>query len=310
METKTGFIDDVSDSQMAVLQAARRFIYEEMQVTDKLRWNDWYILRFCRARKFDIVKIKEMIQNYLKWLVNMKFDKVNEIDIDNFAKLREFSGYGYYNTDKKGRPIYIDQVRNLKVKEVFENYKDEELMAYYIQSYDRLIHVIFPECSRAANKRIEQTCTIMDLKDVNAVKLFTGKIKAFSKIASDIAQDYYPEILGTMYILNAGFLFSGIWMVMKHWFDAKTQAKINIISGSGKKELALVIDLENLPVFLGGLCTRDVREDHGPWSEALERSYQRKSVYHDNQELVNQYFHSEAEKEEDKMAKAKTAIIE
>ena len=179
METKSGFLDDLSDHQREILEIIKRYLYEELKVTDRLRWNDWYILRFCRARKFDVKKIQEMIHNFLKWMTAMKFDKVNELDISKYGKFRDLSGFGYFNTDKKGRPMYIDEVKMLRVKEVFESFQDEELMAYYIQSYDRLIHVIFPECSRVAGRRIEQTCSIADLKGVNLFKLFSGKVKAF-----------------------------------------------------------------------------------------------------------------------------------
>lgn len=34
-----------------------------------------------------------------------------------------------------------------------------------------------------------------------------------------ITQDYYPEIMGKMYIINAGYLFSGIWAIVKLWID-------------------------------------------------------------------------------------------
>ena len=108
-----------------------------------------------------------------------------------------------------------------------------------------------------------------------------------------------------MYIINSGFLFSGIWMIVKPWIDPKTQAKIVIISGSGKKELAAVADLESLPVFLGGTCTRKIQEDFGPWSQALEISYQNKSIFHHDQNLVNQYFLSEREKIEMEMRNLK-----
>lgn len=306
MESKSGFLNDLSSHQQEVLEIIKRFVFEELNVTDRSRWNEWYILRFCRARKFDVKKIQEMISNYIKWMTNMKFDKVNELDISRFDKFRELAGFGYYNTDRQGRPIYIDQVKFLKAKELFEAYQDEELMAFYIQSYDRLIHVIFPECSRVAKKRIEQTCTIMDLKDVNLFKMFTGKVKAFTNIARDIGQDYYPEILGNMYIINAGLLFSGIWQIIKLGVDAKTQAKISIISGSGKKELEKAIDMTNLPVSLGGTCTRDVREDFGPWTEALELSYKNKSIHHHDQTLIDEYFLSEKEKKERKEQKTQS----
>ena len=40
-----------------------------------------------------------------------------------------------------------------------------------------------------------------------------------------------------MFIINAPFLFTGIWMIIKVWLDEKTKEKIHILGGSYKKEL-------------------------------------------------------------------------
>lgn len=157
---------------------------------------------------------------------------------------------------------------------------------------------MFPICSQIAGRRIEKSVTIMDLKGVSLMSLFFGKVKTFTKIATRIAQDYYPEILGKMYILNAGFLFRGIWGVVSVWIDKKTQKKINIISGSGKKELLADIDAENLPEFLGGTCTIDLREEPGPWREERLKSYARRSVHVEDQSLVRKYFRTAEENQE------------
>lgn len=44
----------------------KKYIREDLKITDP-RWNDWYLLRFCRARKFKWEDIKQMVDNYLKW---------------------------------------------------------------------------------------------------------------------------------------------------------------------------------------------------------------------------------------------------
>lgn len=298
---RSGFLDDLSDYQKEVLEMVRKHIRVTMNNTDP-RWTDWYILRFCRARKFSYEKVVEMVDKFIRWANDMKLAQIGAVDLGRYAQLRGWYSHGYYNTDRLGRPIYIEEVKKLKTTEIFENYTDAELTTYYVQSYERLIHVIFPECSRVAGKRIEQTCTIMDLKDVNAFKLFSGKVKAFLKIAMDIGQDYYPEILGNMYIINTGMLFAGLWALVKPWIDPKTQQKISLISGSGKKELALVAAPESLPEFLGGTCTRELKQDFGPWHEELLVSQQNGTVFHRNQELVDQYFLSAHEKEAKKQS--------
>ena len=45
-------------------------------------------------------------------------------------------------------------------------------------------------------------------------------------MASRIGQDYYPEIMGQMFIVNAPFLFTGVWAVVKSFLDERTRNKI------------------------------------------------------------------------------------
>ena len=130
------------------------------------------------------------------------------------------------------------------------------------------------------------------------MSLFFGKIKTFTKIATKIAQDYYPEILGKMFIVNSGFMFRGIWGIVSVWIDKKTQKKIRIISGSGKKDLLKDIDSEKLPEFLGGTCTISLRESPGPWKEEILKSYGRKSVHVEDQSIVRKYYRTPQENEE------------
>lgn len=45
-------------------------------------------------------------------------------------------------------------------------------------------------------------------------------------MATQLGQNNYPEILGALYIINAPIFFSGVWKVIKTFFDQNTQKKI------------------------------------------------------------------------------------
>lgn len=107
-------------------------------------------------------------------------------------------------------------------------------MKYYMQSYETLLKRIFPACSVAAGRRIEQTCSILDLKGAS-MGMMSKQVYSFIKIATSVAQDNYPEMLGKMFIINAPMLFSGIWACIKPWVDEKTRAKVSIIGSDYKK---------------------------------------------------------------------------
>lgn len=285
---KTGFMGDISDTQLLVLREVRRHV-DETGLGSEPRWTDWNLLRFCRARKFDLKKIIDMIDNYIKWFYG-QYKHVGGIDIAKYEPLRRFYHHGYCNTDKFGLPVYIQCAGNTNAKAIFENYNDQELTEYWIQSYERLIHVMFPECSRVAGKRIEQNCSILDLKDASLFSMFTGKVKAFTDLTIKIGQDFYPEIMAKMFIINAGFLFAGIYKLVKPMIDVKTQEKITIISGSGKKELLERIEASKLPRSLGGEWDAPLSEDNGPWMEEVKRSRANKVLFHSDQALVMKYF--------------------
>ena len=74
------------------------------------------------------------------------------------------------------------------------------------------------------------------------------------KLASQVGSDYYPEIMGNLFVVNAPFLFAGVWSIVKSFLDERTRAKIKIIGGGFKSTLLEFVDADSLPKFLGGNC--------------------------------------------------------
>lgn len=143
---------------------------------------------------------------------------------------------------------------------------------YYIKEYERALNFRLPACSRAAGKLIDQSCTILDVEGVG-LSMLSGKVKQFMKLAADIGQNYYPEMLGSMYLVNSGFFFKAVWAVAKGFIDEKTRNKVHIEGSSYAKKLLEVINAENLPKILGGTCTCSgidggcLYSDIGPWNQ-------------------------------------------
>lgn len=125
-----------------------------------------------------------------------------------------------------------------------------------------------PASSRAAGYPIETFCTILDLNRVGLGSFY--RVKDYISKASKIGQDYYPECMGKFYIINAPYLFSTIWTVIKLWLDEVTVKKIEIMSNGHKEVLLKQIPPQNLPKMFGGICECpggcDMSDD-GPWKE-------------------------------------------
>ena len=72
-------------------------------------------------------------------------------------------------------------------------------------------------------------------------------MKKFLKTISKIGQDFYPELLHEMYIINAPLLFSGLWNIIKHMIDKDIQKKIHIHSNVPKHLYENVFVLDKTP---------------------------------------------------------------
>ena len=268
----SGFYDQLNQTQFDVLQKWKSTLLSENVLPNFDNYDDLFLLRFLRARKFDLEKTMEMFKKFLKWRIDMKVEEINQsYELENLIQIKKLYPHGYHRTDKIGRPIYIELYDKTDVNELFKITTDDKMIKYYIKQYERQIKYIFPACSAVVKRPVEQSCTILDANGIGITSLF-GPIKGFIKLASDIGQDYYPEMLGKMTIVNVGFLFRAVWSLVKGFIDPKTQSKINLLKSTYKDDLLKLVDEENLPSFFGGKCTCSgflygcLGSDIGPWN--------------------------------------------
>lgn len=247
-----GTMDDMSEKQTEVLEEFKKYLTKENKLVS--RFDDYYLLRFCRARQFNLEKIIKMFNNFLDWRVENRADEAMVIykcpRIDECKKMYK---HGYHGTDREGRPFYIDSPCGFNIDELLLVISKDELYQYYVREYEKLIHVRFPASSAAAGHRIEQSFSLLDVDGFTMGKL-KEKSRDFVKIAIGIGQDNYPEIMHKMYIVNAPLMFRGAWAIISPFIDEKTRAKISIKGSKFQKDLFKYIDPDQVPAVLGGNC--------------------------------------------------------
>jgi len=268
----SGFYDQLNQVQYDALQQWKQDLVSQKVLPNIQEYDDLFYLRFLRARKFDLVKTMEMFKKYLKWRIDMKVDELlTSYELENLFEIKKVYPHGYHRTDKIGRPVYIERYNQTDVKALFKITTEDKMVKYYIKQYERQIKFIFPACSAVVKKPVEQSCTILDADGIGITSIF-GPIKGFIKLASDIGQDYYPEMLGKMTIVNTGFFFRAVWTMVKGFIDPKTQAKIGLFGSNFKNELLQLVDEDKLPEFFHGKCTCSdfmfgcLGSDIGPWN--------------------------------------------
>lgn len=105
-----------------------------------------------------------------------------------------------------------------------------------------------------APPQVTQLLTVIDLSGIGS-HLTTSAARDFVQGLSEIDNNYYPEILGEMMIVNAPALFRGIWSIIAAFLDENTLSKIGMYAGPEEwqaKLLQLVGGADKLPAELGG----------------------------------------------------------
>jgi len=74
-------------------------------------------------------------------------------------------------------------------------------------------------------------------------------------------------MLGQLYIVNAPYVFSACWTIVKGWLDEKTRKKITVMSNGHEKVLLEHVDESQLMEFLGGKNTAQLVDNSGPWND-------------------------------------------
>lgn len=158
----------------------------------------------------------------------------------------------YHKTDKDGRPVYIEQLGKVDLEAMRKITTDERMLQNLVVEYEKMVDPRLPACSRKAGQLLETSCTIMDFKGVGLWK--AKEVYGYVQRASAVSQDYYPERLGQMYVINAPWGFSSVFSVVKRFLDPVTVAKIHVYGSGYEKDLLKQIPAENLPTEFGGKC--------------------------------------------------------
>ena len=200
--------------------------------------NDQTLLRYLRARNFDVEKAAKMLEDSISWRKEFGVSGSRDgwgsiIELENSTGKLYVRGY-----DRQGHAI-------LYMKPRFENTKDHDgNLKHLVYHMERAI-----ACMDKYSKE-EKICLVIDY---HGFSMLNSPPMKTSMATLNILQNHYPERLFRAYMIRPPWLFHAFWSAISPFVDPITRAKIQMIS---EKDLAEVLgkdmDLSLIEAEIGG----------------------------------------------------------
>ncbi|XP_059157139.1 SEC14-like protein 1 [Physella acuta] len=243
---------------------------EESQLVQLRRWlqkthkgkipKDAHILRFLRAREFNVEKAREMLVHSLAWRKLHNIDKI----LDGYKPPEVLETYypgGWHYCDREGRPLYIIKLGQMDVKGLMRSVGEEAILRHVLAVNEEGLRRAEDATQRRGYPVSACTC-IVDLEGLSMRHLWRPGIRALLRIIETVEANY-PETMGRLLIVRAPRVFPVLWTLVSPFIDENTRNKFMIYGGKdylGPGGLVEFMEKQYIPDFLGGDCYCDVHE--------------------------------------------------
>ena len=157
-----------------------------------------------------------------------------------------------HGQDRRGQPLSIERLGHSNPSVLTQVVSLKQLMEYHHYHMENKGH-LFSTLSQSSDTVI-RACKIMDLEGLGKQHLTTRGYHYFRAIVS-ASQDNYPETMGTLFIINAPWIFPIAWKSVSSMLNEAVREKIHILGSDYKQRLQEYIDPKHIPVEFGGTCT-------------------------------------------------------
>ncbi|KAJ1867375.1 phosphatidylinositol transfer protein csr1 [Coemansia sp. RSA 989] len=206
------------------------------QAASQMSNPDSWVLRFLRARKWDVDAAMQMLHKTLQWRVGQAIDEIVFYGESLLHYHTMQTGLAFACAkDKLENPVYVVRVRvNLARNRNIQAIK--RFLCWQIETSQLL-------ASGQADGRVT---IVFDMTDFTRENIDLKLVRTLITLLTS----YYPETLGMLLLYVNSFLFSSLWSLISPFIDPVVKSKI--FMAKSPSDLALFIDSSQLIKELGG----------------------------------------------------------
>ncbi|CEP07334.1 hypothetical protein [Parasitella parasitica] len=233
----------LQDKQDALEYASDRGIYAYIHTVT--------LFRFLKDSDFSQDTAVERLLDTIQWRRDQKIGRMTYQSIA--PEFFDEEGFAFFHKqDRLGRPVAVIQMRH------FPKFKDKtKPLSEFMQPFACLVMEIARQLTRDLTRKnemdpitdrpmlISQIAIIIDIQKAPFVPIDSSLMHHLKSITNN----RFPGFVGSVYVMNFGWMYQGIWQVVKLVLSEQAKARVNFISSS---EITQVIDENDCLRVLGG----------------------------------------------------------
>ncbi|XP_067084342.1 SEC14-like lipid binding 8 isoform X1 [Osmerus mordax] len=246
----SGRVGDLSPKQAEALEQFRERIQDILPQLPAQ--HDHFLLRWLRARNFNIQKAEAMLRKHVDFRKQVAADTITT-EWQPPEVIEKYLSGGMCGYDREGSPIWYDVIGPMDPKGLFLSASKQDFIKSKIRDCEKLQK----ECdlqSERLGRNVESITMIYDVEGLGLKHLWKPAIETYGEILS-MFEANYPEGLKRLFVIKAPKLFPVAYNLVKHFLSEITRNKIVILGANWQEVLLKHIDAEELPAVYGGKLT-------------------------------------------------------
>ncbi|KAJ7309541.1 hypothetical protein JRQ81_007589 [Phrynocephalus forsythii] len=245
----SGHVGDLSPKQEEALAKFRENIQDILPVLPVQ--DDYYLLKWLRARCFDLQKSEAMLRKHVEYRKNIGADSIMEWKVPEV--IEKYMTGGRCGFDRDGCPIWYEIIGPLDARGLLFSASKQDLIKKKFRDCE-MMRGLCEEQTKKLGQKIETIVMIYDFEGLGLKHLWKPAVEAYSELLS-MFEENFPESLKRIFVIKAPKLFPVAYNLVKRFLSEDTRKKIVILGADWKEVLQKHIDPKELPVEYGGTLT-------------------------------------------------------
>lgn len=238
----------LEDDQRFALMKFRRSVQDILQP----HHDDYFLLRWLRARKWDPAAAEKMLRDSLEWRKQYEVEKLADWDPPQI--LYDHLPHGLCGFDKDGAPVIVVYFDALDLYGILHVVSRRDMIRITIKHLEEYLQI----CREQMQKHGPEAGQVVVIFDMQGFNLRQYLWRPAGEVVITLIQMYeanYPEILKTCYIINAPKVFAFAFSIAKKFMNEYTLSKIQIYKADPPKWQSAIfsnVSKDQVPAYFGG----------------------------------------------------------